>query len=288
MTPASASDTRYADEGVTVTLPAKSDPARPVAAFAVTLFLALCAIELAAIVTMNSGRFVYTLDDPYIHLAMAENIRLGHYGVNPGELSAPASSIIWPFLLAPVARMSFAEFVPLCLNLLAAVATVLVFVRILKGPLRRFERPADKWLACVLLALLIPTTNLVGLVFTGMEHSLQVLLAVLVLYGIIREQETDAVPWWLELAIVAGPLVRYENLALSVPAFLYLIARRRYRPAFTGALALLVCVGGFSVFLHSMGLGFLPGSVLGKSRVVASGGASECENPTIGRAESNS
>src|SRR6476469_58646 len=117
MTPASASDSRYSEEGITVPLPGKSDSVRPVAAFAVILLLALCAIELAAIVMMNSGRFVYTLDDAYIHLAMAENIGLGHYGVNPGELSAPASSIIWPFLLAPVARVSFAEFVPLCLNL---------------------------------------------------------------------------------------------------------------------------------------------------------------------------
>lgn len=43
---------------------------------------------------------MYTLDDPYIHLSLAENLLRGHYGVNLDEVASPSSSILYPFLLA--------------------------------------------------------------------------------------------------------------------------------------------------------------------------------------------
>mgnify|MGYP001017862235 CR=1 FL=1 len=49
---------------------------------------------------MMFGFFFYTLDDPYIHLALAENILRGHYGINLDEPSSPSSSIVYPFLVA--------------------------------------------------------------------------------------------------------------------------------------------------------------------------------------------
>lgn len=55
-------------------------------------------VEIIQILKLNQGRFIYTLDDAYIHLALAENIMQGHYGVNLGEFSALSSSILWPFL----------------------------------------------------------------------------------------------------------------------------------------------------------------------------------------------
>src|SRR5687768_7918900 len=60
----------------------------PVAA----VLLAGCAAAAAGIFWMCGGDFSYTLDDPYIHLALAENIAIGHYGIDPSESSAPASS----------------------------------------------------------------------------------------------------------------------------------------------------------------------------------------------------
>ena len=84
--------------------------------------LAFAAIGLAVVVLfagilkINNGTFVYTLDDPYIHLALAEKIAQGHYGINSGEASAPSSSIVWPFLLAPGARPAWGTYLPLALN----------------------------------------------------------------------------------------------------------------------------------------------------------------------------
>src|SRR5262245_45707833 len=52
---------------------------------------------IAAILVLNGGTFTYTLDDPYIHLSVSEQIRSGSYGINPHEASAPSSSILYPF-----------------------------------------------------------------------------------------------------------------------------------------------------------------------------------------------
>ena len=97
------------------------------------LFLStLFGIELTAILATNSGRFIYTLDDPYIHLALAENIAKGHYGINLNEFSAPSSSILWPFILAPFSFFKHFEAIPLLINFLASIGTVFLFTRILR------------------------------------------------------------------------------------------------------------------------------------------------------------
>src|SRR5262249_14612423 len=80
---------------------------------------------LFLILLHDGGHFTYTLDDPYIHLALARNIAFGGYGINPGEPAAPSSSILWPFLLAPFARLpAIFELAPLLLNLLCLAVFV--------------------------------------------------------------------------------------------------------------------------------------------------------------------
>ena len=51
------------------------------------------AMLLGAILAFNDGVFVYTLDDPYIHMALAANIAEFHYGLNASAYAAPSSSI---------------------------------------------------------------------------------------------------------------------------------------------------------------------------------------------------
>jgi hypothetical protein len=228
--------------------------------------------ELLAILRLNSGHFTYTLDDPYIHIALAQRIREGFYGINPGEPCAPASSIAWPFLLAPAATLPGFRLLPFALNLVAAVGTVVVYRKVLAvvlGTAMSFSRSV---LIAVGSLLLILLTNLVGLVFTGMEHSLQVLLVALVALGLIREAESGDVPRWLPWIVVAGPTVRYESLAVSAAALAYLLARRHYRIAVITAVGTLVPVGVFAGFLLHLGLGPLPASVVLLAPVLSSHG----------------
>ena len=62
-------------------------------------------VQTLLILHLRGGHFSYTLDDAYIHLALAENLAGGHYGVNLGEYSAASSSILWPLLLIPLLRL---------------------------------------------------------------------------------------------------------------------------------------------------------------------------------------
>src|SRR5258707_13207313 len=85
-----------------------------------------CALALiigtiaAAILVLCHGHLIYSLDDPYISLALGEQIARGHYGINAAEASSPSSSILYPFLLAGFAWTRWQEFVPAILNTLAA------------------------------------------------------------------------------------------------------------------------------------------------------------------------
>jgi len=227
------------------------------------IFLLLCGAELSLLLILNSGMLVYTLDDAYIHLSMAEGIARGYYGVNPGEPAAASSSPLWPVLLAPFIFTPLAFWMPLVLNLLFALA-VLLLVRSIA--MSFFPSTAGGIRAANLITLAsIFAFNLIGLVFTGMEHVLQLWLALAVVRGLMRLDDDGAVPFFLIGALVAGPLIRYENLALTVPALIYLMARRRFSHALIAASITAALTGGFTLFLLSQGLAPLPASVLAKA-----------------------
>ena len=95
-----------------------------------------CALVLA-IIALTHGAFVYSLDDPYIHLALSRMIAQGGYGINTGMPASPSSSILWPVMLAPFADTALGEIVPLLINVACAMGTALV----LAAGLRRLLPP---------------------------------------------------------------------------------------------------------------------------------------------------
>lgn len=242
---------------------------RAAAALASAFLLTLAALLYFWILRLNEGHFIYTLDDPYIHLALARQILTGHYGVNAGEFAAPSSSILWPFLLAPLSAFAQA---PLLLNLLFMVATVFVLARVLSLLWDLSDSWRDSVLRAGMLVLLALATNLIGLVFTGLEHVLQVLLVALIFLGLVIEVEQRRLPGWLLLCIVLAPLVRYENVAVSGGALLHLLAARRHRPAIVTGVVLLLALASFSLFLRQLGLDAMPSSIAAKSRLVSESG----------------
>ncbi|HEY0341328.1 MAG TPA: hypothetical protein VGC34_11030, partial [Steroidobacteraceae bacterium] len=239
------------------------------------VFAGVLAAELAAILTLNHGMLVYSLDDAYIHLALAARIWEGTYGINVEEISAPASSILWPFLMAPFSILPTRAYtlVPCVLNILAAVFTLKLFV----GEVRRAVLPSAAsplGLAAALFAAeLVVAANLIPIIFTGMEHSLQQLLAVTIVVGLIAEGRTGRAPKTLWVALILIPLVRYDSLALAVPALLYLLWRGHWRGSVLAGVAIGSVAGAFSAFLLSHGLAPLPASVMAKSEVMRASGA---------------
>ena len=240
------------------------------------LFAMVILAEFTAILMVNHGRFLYSLDDAYIHLALADNIAHGHYGINATEFSAPSSSILWPFLLVPFSLLGVAEYVPLLINIVCAIATLLMFRKIVDSSIHVESPRSRELITAAFLVLFILCTNMIGLIFIGMEHSLQVLSVVLIAWGLMCEARESKLHRWLLVAIVVAPMIRYESLAVTTGALMYLALRGHFRTSAVAFILVMLTLGSFSLFLMHLGLGALPTSVMLKSPFMSSLGS---QNP---------
>jgi hypothetical protein len=233
--------------------------------FVVTSTL-LCAILVivAIICVLCDGHFIYSLDDPYITLALSKKIWIGHYGINLNESSSPSSSILYPFVLSAFAWSRWQELAPLAINILAALATAVL----LASELCRIgivTRREDILRGTVLTVMLCVAVNLVGLVFTGLEHSLHSLTSILVLIGVARVVEGEKPPKWLVVAIVLLPLWRFEGMALAAASILTLTIVGHRRAALLAIICIGAALGIYFFAMSRLGLPLLPSSVLVKS-----------------------
>jgi hypothetical protein len=237
----------------------------------IAIYLAVVFIVFAAIRRANDGHFLYSLDDPYIHLALAENIARGHYGINAVEPSSPSSTIIWPLMLAPFAATRWFAYVPLIWNIIFGIASsFLIGTAVAQWmPMRQEEGRAALWKRLTIAVLLMVLANLIGLTFLGMEHTLQVLLAICCALGCIAVLEGRPLPTWCLVAAVLAPWVRYEDLILSVAVCIALLGRKEYAKSATILGLSLAPLLLFGLFLKLLGLPMLPTSVMVKGDVYA-------------------
>ncbi len=231
------------------------------------MYLMLVAALLVGIRHSTGGHFAYALDDPYIHLALAENLAHGHYGINAGEAASPSSSLLWPFLLVPFAGTAIHTYLPLFWCVIAGVAASALFGWIID----RWQSDSDGrlrlvWYQQLLLGLLlILVANLASLTIVGMEHVSQVLLAICCAFAVMEALAERPVSWWCVVAAVVAPSVRYEDVSLTLVVCVALAAQRRWA-ASLGTMGLgLAPLAAFSWFLKSDGLPALPLSVLLKA-----------------------
>lgn len=233
--------------------------------------VALSVVYAIVVMVVASPVSFYTLDDPYIHMALAENIARGHFGVNLGEYSNPSSSILWPWILAAFEKLGVMLYAPLLVNVACFVVTVRVMLAFcLKRIAGNFRN------TLIVLGLALLAFNVFGVVFTGMEHSLHVLLSVVAVTRVI-DGKFDR---WALLALMLGPLVRFEGaivLALGVGAAL---VDRRWAFAGLAVVAAVVPVALYGGWLSTLGLPVLPSSVLSKS--AAAGGVVDGGGGVIG------
>lgn len=246
----------------------------PTAKVAFLLVLAVTGVILLglflSIRSLNKGTYIYSMDDPYIALALSDQIRHGNYGINAGLHAAPASSILYPLLLAVAAGTPIHSYLPLILNSLALFATMAIIWRFF-AHLRLAEDAFGVIAQAAVLLLLAVCLNLIGVVFTGLEHNLHIAAVAACIYGLALFLDEGELPVWLTAVIVIGPMLRYEGLALSFGALLVLALRGRWRTA-AGTFALIILfLGSFSAFLVRLGLPPMPSSILSKSDVAASG-----------------
>ncbi len=235
---------------------------------AVFLF-SIIIIEFVAILILNNGILVYTLDDAYIHMALAENIHNWHYGVNATEFSAASSSILWPLIIALFPSF---EYFPLLINIFFSTIIFYIFYQIVDRSFIINHPRIRVVITTLVLLLFIGATNIVGLIFLGMEHSLQILLVTIIAYGLMQLVEENKLQWWLIFSIIVAPLVRYDCLAVSCAAIAYLCMQRFFKPAIIAMFFIVLTLGSFSLFLWHLDLGLLPTSILAKSAVINTAG----------------
>jgi hypothetical protein len=234
----------------------------------------MVAVLVVEIYRSTGGHFIYSLDDPYIHLALAEQLAHGHYGINPNEMSSPSSSILWPFLLIPFAGTKFHQYLPLLWNIVfGTAAACLIGSTISRWPPQKDENGRmPLWQQMVTAVLLILTANLASLTIIGMEHVLQVLLAICCAYGLMEALSGRQMPAWSVAAAVIAPMVRYEDIGLTAAVCLTLIGLKQNRKAIMVFALAVTPLIGFSIFLHESGLPLLPLSVLIKGNASGSSG----------------
>jgi len=240
--------------------------------------LIVVVFELALILWTTHGNFTYTLDDPYIHLALSENLaRFGHYGINVEEYSSASSSIIWPLLLVPFFAIGIGPYGPIVLNIPLAIVTALVLHRTIESAAEAHggEIARISW-AWALLALL--AVNGFGVIFMGMEHSLHILVTVSIMYFVNRMRlaadggrkiQNGYDDILLVLCILLSPLIRFEGLAISAFAIAMLAAMGRVRLAILSAALIALALALYFYAMNTMGLPWLPSSVLVKSAAAA-------------------
>lgn len=230
-----------------------------VAAASIGLVLRLC-------LSQTAGEFTYALDDPYIHLAIAKNLAAhGVWGVTPYSASSASSSPLWTTLLATAIRLTGNSLLwPFAFGVLASISATLFanaqFVRIGLNPV----------VAAVASLVLFAIGPLFMLPFTGMEHSLQILLDLVFGFWLLdlfgRDSSTrDA---WVAGSVTALMCsCRYESVFLLVVPFFAALLRRDSRIAVGLAIGPLVAVGGFGLYSHLVGMPLVPNSIMTKGNI---------------------
>ncbi|HEY3142424.1 MAG TPA: hypothetical protein VGJ86_14900 [Acidimicrobiales bacterium] len=250
--------------------------------------LAAYGLVLAVVLLMSlrttDGRMIYVLDDPAIHLSMADTLaHHGTWGVVPDHFESASSAPLWTVLLAAWVRLvpGPSSVAPLILNIAASVAIIALLGANQKVLFPGRRRPLD---ALVVMLLVVVVLFLPGLTMVGMEHTFHAALVLGALVLIQRQAEgrVDRGPRWLPYVLLAvAALTRFETAFIATGLAMALIVVHRNR---RGAAIALAAAGlpilAFAIVNRAMGQGLVPNSVLAKTSVGEDPGSGLFEDVT--------
>lgn len=213
----------------------------------------------------TGGRFIYLLDDSYIHMSVARNLaENGIWGIMGSGFASCSSSPLWTLLLAGVYFVfGYGDIIPFVLNVISAL--VLLYISDLF-----IEKYVNNTVArTLILFALIYFTPLTSLVFTGLEHTLYILVFVSLFYIMIRMSagSPDNMRLYPILLLLIMFLVslRYEGMFFVLPLSLYFLYNKKPLRFIGVLLAGAIPVSVMGVVSVSNGWYFLPVSVMLKS-----------------------
>lgn len=187
------------------------------------------AVMYVAILIINSGLMVYTLDDAYIHLAISKNLtEYSVFGVTRYGFSSSSSSPIWNLIISAVFILTgVSDLVPLVLNVFAASVAVVILYVLLKD-----TEMNSRYLTVVLISVIF-FTSLPGLVFTGMEHTFHVVFSIVLFVLAARilslgEASTRSQLLLMLVATFFASAFRIETVFLALPVACLFLLRRKW------------------------------------------------------------
>lgn len=225
------------------------------------LWITIASLLITSI-KINQGHVAYALDDAYIHMSIAKNFALhGVWGITQYEFASSSSSLLYTLLLSFIYFLfGVNEVIPLILNIIFATLSVCVIYWLLKQ-----NNIKDVYIF-ILLQLIIFLTPLPALIFTGMEHTLQILITIPFVYFsakmISEGKSNNRNNIFLFILGILVTMVRYEGMFLLLIVSSLFILNKKWK----FAVGLLVC-GFFPIVIYgiislSKGWYFLPNSII--------------------------
>lgn len=208
----------------------------------------------------QGSRYIYPIDDVYIHLALARNFaEHGAWSINSSGFDSASSSILYTLLLSFLIKVfGDWEYYPLIINLLAGYATVYAVYRYFRDFYGRRELV---WA----LVLLLPFTLLYMTVLLGMEHSIHMLLMALAVYSIHKNTNSNFQK--RDFCVLLGlvfliSIIRFESMFFTVSLAFALFLRKNFGRGIavlaTGFLPIMI----FGLISEQNGGYFFPNSVM--------------------------
>ncbi len=225
---------------------------------AVLILIILILYNILA-VTSFSGRYIYPLDDAYIHLSMAKNFAESSvWGITQYEFSSTTSSPLFTFLLAILIKVfGNWEYIPLVANSIAAAFLIWISHNYLKN--------FSKVTYAIFLSAIVLLMPLHLMIMTGMEHVFHTLAMVLTLLAFQKYLKNETPRSFSNLALLAiiATGFRYESLffIFFMCVYLFFIKKEYVKSVALGLFAITpVLVYGWISVDH--GSFFLPNSLI--------------------------
>jgi hypothetical protein len=234
--------------------------------YVLVLFVGSSWLLRLASLPFTGYKFIYGLDDPYIHLALSERITRGEYGINPGEIASPSSSVIYPFLLTLGFYLNIPEEFPFWLSLISMAGALWMVAGFIWDRVAENGTPPSHWFIILGGVGIVFSLNAPTFPMIGMEHPLHILGTVMVLrgiHGLLGGNRRDAI--LVSIGSVLVPLARYEGIPLGLAGVGTLILFGHYRAGLLSLLGFGVPMGAHMFMLWKAGLPLMPSSVMAKS-----------------------
>lgn len=206
-----------------------------------------------------AGRYIYPLDDAYIHLSMAKNFaEFQTWGITQYEFSSTTSSPLFTFLLAILIKVfGNWEYIPLVVNSLAGIGLVLIC--------HRYFKQFSKSTYIVFLSAIVLLMPLHLMIMSGMEHVFHTLAMILTLLAFKKYLQDQTPRNFSNLALLAilATGFRYESLffVFFMCVYLFFIRKDYFQSVALGLFAIspVLIYGWISV---GQGSFFLPNSLI--------------------------